>query len=472
MCAVCCAGHARFTAGHCRSARCTGRSAFADLLVDQAEAHQQALVPPQIVTMGQLPELLYDPPRPCAPALTQQLAWVTALRHTEKHHIAPLISALPDEHDLFAWLALGERLAALHYELAGEGLSFATVASRGPSLATFDEGERWQVLATLQARYLAVLEAQGIWDHPTARLWARDHGAYRTTCDIILVGTVDLTAAQRTMLDQVADRVTALIFAPPALADRFDAHGCLIPHAWQEAPIDLDAAEIAFVDSPGDQADAVVRTVARFQGAFAADDITIGVPDPRVLPSIQHRLAEYDLPFRYGVGTPVSATSPYRLLRAIAAYLDTTSFAAFANLVRHPAVEAWLATQEIAPNWCKELDEYYNTHLPARLNGQWLTIPKAYRQLQQAFATLARLLAPLQGKARSLHQWTESILELLRQVYGQPALPRDEEAQRTVLLACEHIAQVTHEHMQVPASLALPLTGAAALRLSYVPSMT
>ena len=157
----------------------------------------------------------------------------------------------------------------------------------------------------------------------------------------ILVGTVDLTATQRAMLDQVADRVTALIFAPPALADRFDAYGCLITPAWQEAPIDLDAAEIAIVDSPGEQADAVVRTIARFQGAFAAEDITIGVPDPRVLPYVQQRLAAYGLPFRYGVGTPVSSTSPYRLLRAVAAYLDS-AFAALANLVRHPAIAPWL----------------------------------------------------------------------------------------------------------------------------------
>ena len=96
-----------------------------ELLVDQVEARQLALVPPQIVTMGQLPELLYDTPRPLAPVLTQQLAWVAALRHTERHIVAPLTSSLPADHDLFAWLAFGERLATLHYELAGEGLSFA-----------------------------------------------------------------------------------------------------------------------------------------------------------------------------------------------------------------------------------------------------------------------------------------------------------------------------------------------------------
>jgi ATP-dependent helicase/nuclease subunit B len=86
------------------------------------------------------------------------------------------------------------------------------------------------------------------------------------------------------MLNQVIDRVTALISAPPALTDRFDAYGCIVAPAWQEGQIDLEAVDIAMVDSPSDQADAVVRTLACFNGAFAADDITIGVPDVRIVP--------------------------------------------------------------------------------------------------------------------------------------------------------------------------------------------
>ena len=352
-----------------------------ELLVDHADTRQLALIPPQIVTMGQLPELLYEPPRPFASALTQHLAWVTALRATAPQLVAPLTHALPAAQDLLGWCAFAERLATVHYELAGEGLSCAEVARRGPSLATFRDTERWQALAAVQARYLDVLEAHGVWDPPTARRWALDNGTYQTTQDILLVGTVDLTATQRAMLDQVVERVTALIFAPPALADRFDAYGCLLSQAWQEAPIDLDAAEIAIVDTPGEQADAVVCTIAGYQGAFAAEDITIGVPDPRVLPYVQQRLTASGLPWRYGVGTPVAFTGPYRLLRAIAAYLDDHAFAALANLVRHPAIAPWLATQGIAHDWCMALDEYYTTHLPARLNGQWRTVPQARSQL-------------------------------------------------------------------------------------------
>ena len=46
----------------------------------------------------------------------------------------------------------------------------------------------------------------------------------------------------RQMLDQVAERVTALVFAPPEWADRFDEHGCLLPDVWETAPLPVRTA--------------------------------------------------------------------------------------------------------------------------------------------------------------------------------------------------------------------------------------
>ena len=53
----------------------------------------------------------------------------------------------------------------------------------------------------------------------------------RTDRDIVLVGTVDMDRSQRAMLDQVADRVTALVFAPDEQMAEFDEHGCLAGRA-------------------------------------------------------------------------------------------------------------------------------------------------------------------------------------------------------------------------------------------------
>ncbi|MGQ4807028.1 hypothetical protein NKDENANG_00366 [Candidatus Entotheonellaceae bacterium PAL068K] len=436
-----------------------------EILVDVADARQLTPVPARFVTAGELPELLYDAKRPFANALTQQLAWVEALRHTDSRELASLTHHLPADNDLFAWLALGEILATLHRELAGDGLMFADVARRGQTLASFHESARWQALATIQTHYLQALEDRGFWDQQRARLWSIDQNACQTEYDIILVGTIDLNATQRAMLDQVADRVTTLIFAPSPLSNHFDAHGCIIAAAWQDKRIDLDTANIVFADRPADQADALVRVLAGYNGAFAADDITIGVPDTRIIPYVQQRLGECDLPSRYGTGTPVMYTSPCRLLRAVAEYLDNDTFAAFANLVRHPAIEPWLTLQGVTGNWLAELDDYYSAHLPARLHGQWAPEQQPREQLHLAFAAVKRLLAPFKSDARQPRRWTNAVLELMIQVYGQVALNSDNEADRMVIVACEKIQHAVKECLQVHESLAPRVSGSVALRL-------
>ena len=68
--------------------------------------------------------------------------------------------------------------------------------------------------------YLAVLDDQ------TARLKAIEFHECQTDRDVVLLGAVDLNVTMRKMLDQVADRVTALIFAPEDWQSRFDEHGC------------------------------------------------------------------------------------------------------------------------------------------------------------------------------------------------------------------------------------------------------
>ena len=43
----------------------------------------------------------------------------------------------------------------------------------------------------------------------------------------------------------------------------------------------------------------------------------IGVPDERLVPYIEQRLNECDLPARYGAGTPVTQTEPFLLLETV-----------------------------------------------------------------------------------------------------------------------------------------------------------
>jgi len=436
-----------------------------EMLVERTERAGLVLCPPQIVTVGALPELLYEARQPFADDLVQQLTWIEALRHFNPGRLAHVVAAAPRDDDLMAWIALGEMLARLHRELAADALDFRQVADCGARIEQFREDRRWQTLADVQQAYLDTLDRLGLWDRQTARLYAIRQGECHTDRRIVLLGTVDLNGSQRLMLDQVADRTTALIVANEDLAERFDEHGCLKPEAWRYVPIELSDERIEVADTPADQAEAVVRAIASFAGRYGGEQITIGVPDERLVPHIEQRLQQHAVPVRYGVGRPLSQSGPCRLLEAVADYLEHGSFAALAALVRHPDVERWLARKEIAAAGLRELDEYHGEHLPYRLGDRWLGRAESYRKVKRVHAAINDLLAQLAGDAQPLRQWGPSAAQLLVDVFGGSALDRTNSADNAVLTACEKVRDVLQSHASVPEQLMPVLTGADAMRL-------
>ncbi|MBN2023094.1 MAG: PD-(D/E)XK nuclease family protein [Pirellulales bacterium] len=478
-----------------------------EILVQRAHAAGRMLVPPEIVTVGRLPELLYTAKRPFAGELVQQLAWVEALRRADPVQLAPLLPHPPEPDDLAGWLALGEMLGRLHRELAAEALDFKAVVDAGSRLQGFVEENRWAALLAVQRSYLEILDQLGLWDLQTARLFAIRQGECAIDRRILLVGTVDLNRAARMMLDQVEERVTALVFAPPELADRFDDHGCLDALAWQNVPIAIETDQIEVVDGPSDQAAAAVRAVCALDGQYSADEITIGVPDARIVPHLQQQFRQCDVAARYGVGASVARSAPYRFLAAVAEYLDQRRFSAFAALMRHPAVGEWLArtAPAIDGDWLSELDRYHADHLPLSVGGAWLGSPEHYALIRQVYERIEALLqdaladshedsstprhserseesglarpfaslgvtgrgasAETARMVRSLGEWGAGIAGLLVAVFGGRPLDRSDPADRSVLAACEKIRGALALHEHVPGKLAPIVSAAAAIRL-------
>ena len=437
-----------------------------EILVDRVQQQSLTLTPPSIVTVGKLPERLYTAQRPFADELTQQLAWIEALRSSTPQTLRQLIPSTPPEDDLPAWLALGTMLARLHRELAADGFKFEDVARHGSRLEEFPEQQRWLALAAVQQRYLEILDGLELWDRETARLYAIEHKECHIDGRIVLVGLADMNQSQRQMLDQVADQVAALVFAPDELAERFDEHGCLQPEKWLDAPIDLSTDRISITDAPTDQATAVVRALADFAGRYAAEQITVGVPDERIVPYVVQHLRQSGVTARHGAGVPVAQSAPYRLLEAVAGYLDGRSFAAMAALVRHAAVHAWLTAQRIDGDWITQMDRYYTEHLPRRVGRRATQPDQGADAMQEVCGQIEKLTEPLAEDRRPLSQWGEPILGVLAEVFGRPDLDRDAEEDRELLIACEKIRDVLAAHTAVPDELMPRVTGAEAMRLA------
>src|SRR5690606_2174097 len=278
---------------------------------------------------------------------------------------------LPHDGDVDGWAALGGLLWKLHRELAADQLDFGDVVREGEEVSGFGERGRWEALHAAQQQYLAILDEFELWDRQTARLVAIDQNECRTERDIVLVGTVDLNRSTRAMLDQVADRVTALIHAPPSLAQRFDAYGCIRPDAWSGAEVAIYDEQLRVAEGPAEQADEVIRVLSAFNGRYRADDITVGLGSDRLVSQLQRRLRQYDVPARWVVGKTLPETATLWVLRAVADYLEDRRCDRFAALVRHPDVGEWLQREGVEDDWLSELDCYRAEHLPGRL-GFWL----------------------------------------------------------------------------------------------------
>ncbi|MCA9117025.1 MAG: PD-(D/E)XK nuclease family protein, partial [Planctomycetaceae bacterium] len=413
---------------------------------------------------GTLPELLYEARRPFADELTQQMAWVRALKELPAERLTRLVRIPPEQRDLFGWLALGEMISSVHRELAADRLDFPHVAEHVRDIQA-NEFRRWQVLAELQQKYLAILDGEQLWDRQTARLYAIDHEECSTSCDVILIGTADMNRTQRSMLDQVADHVTALIFAPEQLAGRFDEHGCLSPNAWQDVLLPLSEDIIRMAGSPADQAAAVVASLAETGGSFSGDQITVGVPDETLVPVLEQQLHECSLTARYGVGRPLGFTGPVRLLKAVSDFLEQGNSRSLRNLVRHPAMEEWCSRQEHSRNWQSELEEYLSTYLPGTVRDMSAAARKKFSAAAVVLDAISQLLEVLSGPAAASRHWPRAVADLIAEIYGERTVDLANEEDRQTLLACRALKNELQTLGGLAESLQPQLAGAEALRL-------
>jgi len=440
---------------------------LSEILVQSTEDRSLVFTPPEIVTVGNLPEHFYRPQRPFAKGLVQQLAWAKSLKQADAGTVGKILVAPPGKEDNAQWLELGGMLSALHTELVADALDFEIVAERGTELDDFGERERWEALGEVQQAYLHTLDETGLWDIQTARLEAIKRQEGKTEKDVILVGTVDMTITLRQMIEQVPDQVTALIFAPEKWAERFDEHGCLMPDAWQDAEVPVQTEQVHLADGPAEQADRVARCLADYEGAYRPDDITIGLADEQITPFIQRQLDACGVPSRSAAGMPMAETSPHVLLEAVESCLRNEGYFAFASLVRHPAIHAWIERHKIDDGWLERLDDYAGEHLQASLGQDWPSGDNSSAPVRELWTRVSGLLDPLRGASRPLDQWNGPLRELLMTVYGYRDWDREEHHDKVALSTFEQINSLLAAHTTTIPEPLMPVVGAAdALRLT------
>ncbi len=347
-----------------------------EILLDLAASRSLDLAPPETVTLGKLPELLYKPARPLADDAVEILAWVAAIadaREVDRERIAPGIG---DARGRLVEVA--RSLAAAHRELASIGLGFHEFAEKADDvLPGFGDHARWDALARIERDYLDWIDAAGRWDRQTARREAIKRHEVRCDKRIVLLATVDIDPLQRQMLAATATTIDALVASPPDMTAEdfsgcFDGFGCIVPEAWATRAIPLPLDAIRLVDDTDAQADAIVDWLRGLGGRLAADEITIAVPDDKVAPAIEQKLAAADATGRYGTGRTVRRSTPWQMLSAVFDWLARGDFAALAALVRSPAVLELIRRQTGIAMPAALADEVAARHLPLAIDREHL----------------------------------------------------------------------------------------------------
>lgn len=433
-----------------------------ELLIENADAVDTALVPPDIVTTGRFIDRLASLPEP--DRVASGLAWIAALRETKPADLMPLMPEPPEGDTTTAWAALAEQLDSLHADLAGESLTFADIPDRAAGLPDFNDEPRWRLLADLYDRYLVHLAALGRADPYATRRAAIDARQLDNSRDVVVVAATDLNRTQREALDTLTQRVTYLVHAAPDSADAFDAHGCVRPEHWCNAPIDIPDERWQVVDTFSNQADAAVDAIGGLGGVYAAEQITVGVCDERAVPPLEQVMPSRGLPVRYAAGTPIVRTRPVRLLLAAADWLDRRRFTDLAALMRHPDIEPLIGHDASeADDWLTTLDRYFNDTLASRATGPWLGDENRAARMQAAHDAVTILLGDLLSEPRPLGDWAPAIAQLVVNAFGPLDLDERRETDRLVVRACDAIRD---QLLTLPTGDAAPRAGAGeAIRL-------
>jgi len=413
------------------------------------------LRPPRILTTGLLSDELLDLEGATAGRLERTLAWAAALRALEPRLLRSLVARPPAAEDHGAWWRLAEEVRGLFGKVAAEAVDFEQVASGDVLPDSPGERQRWKALAAAQKGMESQLEAAGASDPHLERLRAIEAGRATAASRVVLVGVVEMNELERRALALSDAEVTALVFAPQGEAAGFDELGTLRSEIWAARELELARDSWRVVDRPGDQADAVLNQLSDWGRELAASDVTVGVAAKEVGPFVERRLAEHGLRGRNAEGTPWKATGPARLVAALARFLRTRRFEAFASLVRHPAFEAALRRRDDSLEPVELVDAYHGEHLPELADGHWLADPSSDgdRELRGKMERLWRAARDLLGPLLEDSATPMELRDFLAVVYGDEPLDPREEAQRRCLVSLQQLGEALARVEVLPEAL-------------------
>lgn len=425
--------------------RSAGRRLLA-LLAIEAQRTGRALIPPRIVTQEEMDAAIFESKIPLAGNLAQRFAWTLAVQRASPGLLERIWKTPEGQGRRAGVLTLSSLLDGTWRELAKSGAgfreAFEVLAKLRPDMVELEQ-DRWDALDQLLRDYRRVLRSWELADPSDHRAMLAKKGETKSRLRIALVGVVELAPALVQLLRRLPEEPLVLVHAPEAEAAGFDEWGRLNPDYWAKKPCRFVHGEIHVVRGVKEQALRCAELIRGWKKAgVPGSAVTIAVPEAEALPALLDGLRDAGIASRAAEGSAASRTTVLQFLSQFADFLDHPAYepplyASLAALVRHPDLVG------IPQSSVKDLDGYFESHLPLRVNN----------------SRLEKLLA-IQGA-----NFPESLTKILLRLYDDRRVNRLPAERRTLLRALEAVCAVLDELKALPRGAAEEISPADLLRL-------
>jgi ATP-dependent helicase/nuclease subunit B len=387
-----------------------------ELLANEGERLGVAVIPPRIITAGNLPETLLGITFTQESTLRKQLLWHTVLKEADPEclsSIFPKIQKWGDSLNMTAW-ELGTYLDSLRKELGGSGKTFKDI----PRLVEgFASEERWQALAKLEDSYLELAERTNTVDQLSIRLSALKSPKL-ITGQLYLIGLTDLNLLTKNAMMGSALQIVALVGAPEDKNLLFDDFGCVKVDSWRSQILPISLNQINRAEKLSDEAGILVKEVSSLaQNGEALSDITIGVIDAADIPVLSEELNRVDITLRPPEGTKYKDVPTIAFLSLLISYIEDSTAENLGSLIRHPLCSALVVGADIN-QVIKWLDDYQGKHLQNRI--EWPMFANSNEGLSQSLEKLFEFIRSIPTIKAPLTAWRREIVRVLQTLHPEP----------------------------------------------------
>lgn len=417
-------------------------------LVLTAEGCDCGVIPPRLLTVGEIPEWIHRSPRMPIGDLEAIVAWMEALHTVDRAVLAPILAPAINLDAFLDRYRLARSFDSLYTELAASGLDFAAVAARAQGIASGSAEERWLALDALYRQYVTILQRGDRIDRHRLRIAELESANFKNSSELVLVACSDLNELVKSFIGKVTSTVRALIFAPEIHAKGFDRFGSLHTEYWIGQELQLLNDQINCLHRAPQQADAVLHFIGSLPPDTALEDVTVGVADQSLAELLEQRLSHSGIAVRNAVGLPIGVKGPPTFLAAAASFLRGNQFADFAALVRQIDVQRWISQQgasadaALTPTFLSALDRYQREHLPEQIAVENPGKSAESAPIDALYRAIADLLEPLRGSARPLAEWYEPVARCLTALYSARVGQEPSAADRELCEICVVIREM------------------------------